>query len=48
MKVHYDICAYEDLDVDATGKNARVYDVDLTACLPLIVNSFNESYGFHE
>ena len=34
--------------MDATGKNVRIYDYDLTACLPLIVNSFKESNSLNE
>ena len=41
-KVHYDLCAYQELTEDKTGQNVRVYDYDLTACIPLIANSFNE------
>lgn len=41
-KVHYDLCAYQELGEDKTGQNVRVYDYDLTACIPLIANSFNE------
>ena len=47
-KIHYDICAFEELKMDATGKNVRIYDYDLTACLPLIVNSFKESNSLNE
>ena len=38
--VHYDLCAYDELGPDATGKNVKTYDYDLTACIPLIVKSF--------
>ena len=41
-KVHLDLCAYRELGTDKTGQNVRVYDYDLTACIPLIANSFNE------
>lgn len=40
--VHYDLRAYDELEVDATGKNAQVYDYDLTACIPLIAKTFND------
>lgn len=40
--VHYDLCAYDELGLDATGRNVKVYDYDLTASLPLIVKSFYE------
>lgn len=44
--VHYDLRAYDELEVDATGKNAQVYDYDLTACIPLIAKTFyDESNG---
>ena len=38
--VHYDLCAYEELGRDATGKDVKVYDYDLTACIPLIVKTY--------
>lgn len=41
-KVHYDLCAYKELAEDRTGQNVRVYDYDLTACIPLIAHSFKE------
>lgn len=41
-KIHLDLCAYRELGEDKTGQNVRVYDYDLTACIPLIANSFNE------
>jgi len=41
-KIHYDLCSYGELDVDKTGQNVRVYDYDLTACIPLIANSYRE------
>ena len=42
-KIHYDLCAYSELGVDATGQDVRLYDYDLTACIPLIAQSFEES-----
>lgn len=42
-KIHYDLCSYRELREDKTGKNVRVYDNDLNACIPLIAQSFNES-----
>lgn len=42
-KVHYDLCAYRELREDKTGQNVRVYDYDLTACIPLIAQSFKEA-----
>lgn len=38
---HFDLCAYEDLEIDATGKLASTYDYDLTACIPLLIRSFH-------
>lgn len=40
-RIHYDLCAYSELGVDKTGQDVRQYDYDLTACIPLIVNSFD-------
>ena len=40
--VHYDLCAYSELGCDRTGQDVRLYDVELTACAPLIVNTYNE------
>lgn len=40
--VHFDLRAYHELEEDGTGKNAQVYDYDLTACIPLIVKAFYE------
>lgn len=42
QKVHYDLCAYRELREDKTGQNVRIYDYDLTACIPLIAQSFKE------
>ena len=41
--IHYDLCSYRELREDRTGQNVRVYDYDLTACIPLIAQSFFES-----
>ena len=41
-RCHFDLRAYEDLEVDATGKNVQVYDYDLTAAIPLIVKTYFE------
>ena len=38
--IHFDLCAYSELGVDETGKDVRTYDYDLTACIPLIVESY--------
>ena len=40
--IHYDLCAYDELGVDATGKNAQTYDYDLTASIPLIYKTYYE------
>lgn len=46
LNVHYDLCAYDELGVDPTGKDAKTYDYDLTACIPLIVKTyFDDSNG---
>ena len=42
-KIHYDLCSYRELSEDKTGQNVRLYDYDLTACIPLIAQSFKES-----
>ena len=42
-KIHYDLCSYRELREDKTGQNVRVYDYDLTACIPLIAQSFKET-----
>lgn len=41
--IHYDLCSYRELLEDRTGQNVRVYDYDLTACIPLIAQSFFEA-----
>ena len=41
--IHYDLCSYRELQEDKTGQNVRLYDYDLTACIPLIAQSFKES-----
>ena len=43
--IHFDLRAYSELEEDGTGKNAKVYDYDLTACIPLIVKTFYEQNG---
>lgn len=42
-KIHYDLCSYRELGIDTTGQDVRLYDHDLTACIPLIAQSFKES-----
>lgn len=41
-KIHYDLCSYAELGIDKTGQDVRIYDYDLTACIPLIANSYHE------
>lgn len=43
--VHYDLCAYDELEIDPTGKNAQIYDYDLTASIPLIYKTFYGEMG---
>lgn len=38
--IHYDLCAYDELEMDATGKNVQTYDYDLTAAIPLIYKTY--------
>ena len=40
--VHYDLCAYDELEMDPTGKSAQTYDYDLTASIPLIYKTYFE------
>lgn len=42
-QIHYDLCSFRELREDKTGQNVRLYDYDLTACIPLIAQSFNEN-----
>lgn len=35
--IHYDICSFQELEKDRTGKNVKQYDYDLTTCIPLII-----------
>jgi hypothetical protein len=41
-KIHYDLRAYNDLRPDKTGKSVKVYDLCLSAALPLIAKTFVE------
>ena len=41
-KVHYDLSSYRELREDKTGENVKALDYDLTACIPLIAQSYNE------
>lgn len=44
-KIHYDLRAYHDLRPDKTGKSAQVYDLCLSAALPLIAKTFVDEKG---
>ena len=44
-KVHYDLRAYDDLRPDGTGKPVQVYDLCLSAALPLIAKTFVDEKG---
>jgi len=44
-RIHYDLRAYNDLRPDGTGKPVQVYDLCLSACLPLIVKAFSDEKG---
>ncbi|WP_029902467.1 hypothetical protein [Prevotella sp. 10(H)] len=37
--VHYDIRPFDDLRTDSTGRNSGEYDICISACIPLILNS---------
>lgn len=38
--IHYDLCAYDELGPDASGKDVRRYDYDVVAGIPLILKPF--------
>lgn len=44
-KIHYDLRAYNDLRPDKTGRSAKVYDLCLSAALPLIAKTFVDEKG---
>lgn len=44
-KIHFDLRAYNDLRPDGTGKPVQVYDLCLSACLPLIAKAFADEKG---
>lgn len=44
-KIHYDLRAYKDLRPDKTGKSVQVYDLCLSAALPLIAKTFIDEKG---
>ena len=44
-KIHYDLIAYKDLKPDKTGRGVEVYDLCLSACLPLIAKTFSDEKG---
>lgn len=39
-KIHYDLRAYKELKPDKTGRSVQLYDLCLSACLPLIAKAF--------
>lgn len=41
---HYDLRAFSELGVDETGLSVSRYDRDLSAAIPLIVKSYNDSH----
>lgn len=41
-RAHYDLRPYSDLRIDKSGLNVRHYDIDLSACIPLLANSFKK------
>lgn len=43
--VHFDLCSYDELEADATGRDVREYDYDLTAAIPLIMKCYFDEYG---
>lgn len=47
-KIHYDLRAYNDLRPDKTGRSAKVYDLCLSAALPLIAKTFIDEKGGDE
>jgi len=44
-KIHYDLRAYNELRPDGTGKPVQLYDLCLSACLPLIAKAFTDEKG---
>ena len=44
-KIHYDLRAYNDLRPDKTGRSAKIYDLCLSAALPLIAKTFVDEKG---
>lgn len=44
-KIHYDLVSYHDLRPDKTGRGVEVYDLCLSACLPLIAKTFSDEKG---
>ena len=45
LRIHYDLRAYDDLRADRTGKSSKIYDVCISACLPLIAKAFADEKG---
>ena len=44
-KAHFDICAESELGKDEQGNDVRIYDRQLTAAIPLIVDTFIKEEG---
>lgn len=44
-KAHFDLCAFDELSINDQGVDMKDYDRALTACIPLIVNTYYETYG---
>jgi len=38
--IHYDLCAFSELERDEKGNDVTVYDLNLTACIPLMAKTF--------
>lgn len=45
QRIHYDLRAYSDLRADRTGKSSKIYDICISACLPLIAKAFADEKG---
>ena len=45
QRIHYDLCAYNELKLDKTGKPVTIYDLCLCSCLPLITKAFADEEG---
>lgn len=45
LKIHYDLCSFNELRADDTGKSVTIYDLCLCSCLPLIAKAFVDEEG---